>query len=131
MNAAGDLSSGVEVLGNSHKFGYHFSMRFKTMSAIGCAVACLGATAVAEDLYKFLNEIPIAGEGGWDILTIDSRAHRLYLSHATKVMVVDLEKNAVVGESTTRPVCMAFSPCRKCSAAFRLTARKTNRSVVD
>ena len=72
-------------------------MLFKTMLAIGCAVACLSATAIAEDLYKFLNEIPIGGEGGWDILTIDSAAHRLYLSHATKVVVVDLEKNAVVG----------------------------------
>jgi len=31
------------------------------MLAIGCAVACLSATAIAEDLYKFLNEIPIGG----------------------------------------------------------------------
>ena len=85
MNSVGDLSSGVGVLGNSHKFGYHFRMLFKTMSAIGCAVACLSATAIADDLYKFLNEIPIGGEGGWDILTIDAAARRLYLSHAAKV----------------------------------------------
>jgi hypothetical protein len=32
MNSVGDLSSGVGALGNSHKFGYHFSMLFKTMS---------------------------------------------------------------------------------------------------
>jgi len=32
------------------------------MLAIGCGVACLGATAIAEGLYKFLNEIPIAGK---------------------------------------------------------------------
>ena len=40
--------------------------------------------------YQFVTEIPIGGEGGWDILTIDSAASRLYLSHATKVVVVDL-----------------------------------------
>ena len=57
----------------------------------------------AGDAYKFLKEIPIGGEGGWDILTIDSAAHRLYLSHATKVVVVDLEKNAVAGEITDTP----------------------------
>src|SRR5438067_12124411 len=81
--------------GNSHKFGYHFNMLFKTMSAIGCAVACLSVTAIAEDLYKFLNEIPIGGEGGWDYVTVDAAARRLYLSHAPKVVVVDLHKNAV------------------------------------
>jgi len=34
--------------------------------------------------YQFVTDIPIGGEGGWDILTIDSAASRLYLSHATK-----------------------------------------------
>src|SRR5689334_1939879 len=48
--------------GNSRRFGYHFRMLFKTALTIGCGVACLGATAIAEDLYKFLNEIPIGGE---------------------------------------------------------------------
>ncbi|HAF16690.1 MAG TPA: hypothetical protein DCK99_23935, partial [Blastocatellia bacterium] len=50
--------------------------------------------------YKLLKSIPIGGEGGWDILTVDSPARRLYLSHATKIVVVDLAKNAVVGEIT-------------------------------
>src|SRR5438874_13082938 len=103
MNSAGDLSSGVGVLGNSHKFGYHSRMLFKTMLAIACGVACLSATAIAEDLYKVLNEIPIGGEGGWDYVTVDAAARRLYLSHATKVVVVDLEKNAVAGEIADTP----------------------------
>ena len=60
-------------------------------------------TAVASEPYQFLNEIPIGGEGGWDILTIDSAAQRLYLSHATKVVVVDLNKNAVAGEIADTP----------------------------
>ena len=59
-------------IGNSHKLAYRLKMLFKTMSAIGCAVACLSATAFADDAYKFLSEIPIGGEGGWDILTIDA-----------------------------------------------------------
>ena len=40
------------------------SMPFKTMRAIGYGVAYLSATAIAEDLYQFLSEIPIGGEGG-------------------------------------------------------------------
>ena len=131
MNSVGDLSSGVGVLGNSHKFGYHFRMLFKTMSAIGCAVACLSAAAIAEDLYKFSNEIPIGGEGGWDILTIDSPAHRLYLSHATKVMVVDLEKNAVVGEIEDTPGVHGFLAVPEVQRGFSSNGKENKASVVD
>jgi YVTN family beta-propeller protein len=131
MNSAGDLSSGVGVLGNSHKFGYHSRMLFKTMLAIACGVACLGATAIAEDLYKFLNEIPIGGEGGWDILTIDSPAHRLYLSHVTKVVVVDLEKNAVVGEIEDTPGVHGFLVVPEVQRGFSSNGKENKANVVD
>jgi DNA-binding beta-propeller fold protein YncE len=48
--------------------------------------------------YHLLKRIEVGGEGGWDYLTVDSAAHRLYVSHATRVVVIDLEKGAVVGE---------------------------------
>ena len=131
MNSAGDLSSGVEVLGNSHKFAYDLRMPFKTMLAIGCGVACLGATAIAEDPYKFLNEIPIGGEGGWDILTVDAAARRLYLSHATKVVVVDLEKNAVAGEIADTPGVHAFVAAPEVQRGFSTNGKENKASVVD
>ena len=39
--------------------------------------------------YKVLSEVKIGGEGGWDYLTVDAAARRLYVSHATHVAVVD------------------------------------------
>jgi len=131
MNSVGDLSSGVGVLGNSHKFGYHFSMLFKTMSAIGCAVACLSATAIAEDPYKFLNEIPIGGEGGWDYVTVDAAARRLYLSHATKVVVVDLTKNAVSGEIGDTPGVHGFIVAPELERGFASNGKESKASIVD
>jgi len=44
--------------------------------AVGCFFAVLQA-AIAEQSYQLVSEIPIGGEGGWDILTIDSAARRL------------------------------------------------------
>src|SRR6266446_9818860 len=131
MNSAADLSSGGGVLGNWHKFAYHFRMPIKTVLAIGCAVACLSATAIAEDLYKFLNEIPIGGEGGWDILTIDAAARRLYLSHATKVVVVDLNKNAVVGEIADTPGVHGFLAVPEVQRGFSSNGKENKASVVD
>jgi len=101
------------------------------MLAIGCGVVCLGATAIAEDLYKFSNEIPITGEGGWDILTIDAAARRLYLSHATKVVVVDLEKNAVVGEIEDTPGVHGFLAVPEAGRGFSSNGKENKASVVD
>src|SRR5256714_8804763 len=87
--------------------------------------------AAAGDAYKFLNEIPIGGEGGWDILTVDSAAKRLYLSHATKVVVVDLEKNAVVGEIADTPGVHGFIPVPEMQRGFSTNGRENKSSVVD
>jgi YVTN family beta-propeller protein len=87
--------------------------------------------AAAGDVYKFLNEIPIGGEGGWDILTIDSAAKRLYLSHATKVVVVDLEKNSVAGEITDTPGVHGFIPVPELNRGFSTNGKENKSSVVD
>lgn len=48
--------------------------------------------------YRLIKKITVGGEGGWDALTFDSATHRLYLSHATRVVVVDVESGKTVGE---------------------------------
>jgi YVTN family beta-propeller protein len=81
--------------------------------------------------YQFQTEIPIGGEGGWDILTIDSAAGRLYLSHATKVVVVDLNKNVVVGEIADTPGVHAFVPVPEVQRGFSSNGKESKSSVVD
>src|SRR5437867_7895715 len=48
--------------------------------------------------WKILKEIKIGGDGGWDYLTMDKDARRLYVSHATHVVVVDPDAGKVVGD---------------------------------
>jgi len=57
-----------------------------------------GAASAAAPGYHLAKEIPLGGEGGWDYLTVDSAARRLYVSHATKVVVVDVDSGKTVGE---------------------------------
>lgn len=89
------------------------------------------SVAVAEAGYQLVAEIPIGGEGGWDILNIDSAAQRLYLSHATKVVVVDLEKKAVVGEIADTPGVHAFLPVPELKRGFSSNGKENKSSVVD
>ena len=79
--------------------------------------------------YQFVTEIPIGGEGGWDILTIDSAASRLYLSHATKVVVVDLIKMPSSAKFPTRLASTHLWPYPKCNVAFRRMVKNRNRAL--
>ena len=97
----------------------------------GCWLGLVGWAAMGNGPYQFVTEIPIGGEGGWDILTIDSAASRLYLSHATKVVVVDLIKNAVVGEISDTPGVHAFVAVPEVQRGFSSNGKESKSSVVD
>lgn len=100
----------------------------KLMAASAAAFLC--GAAAANPPYQFLTEIPIGGEGGWDILTIDPTANRLYLAHATKVVVVDLGKNAVIGEITDMPGVHAFVAVPTLQRGFSSNGKESRSSVV-
>jgi YVTN family beta-propeller protein len=87
--------------------------------------------ASGNELYQSAGEIPIGGEGGWDILTIDPTANRLYLAHSTKVVVVDLGKNAVIGEITDTPGVHAFVTVPVLQRGFSSNGKESKSSVVD
>lgn len=97
----------------------------------GCCLALICATALGNEGYHFLTDISIGGEGGWDILTIDSAASRLYLSHATKVVVVDLITNSIAGEIADTPGVHAFVAVPEVQRGFSSNGKESKSSVVD
>src|SRR6266446_1245256 len=106
-------------------------MHLKALLALGFSVALLCEATAAEEAYKFLNEIPIGGEGGWDYVTVDAAARRLYLSHATKVVVVDLTKNTVTREIGDTPGVHGLIVVPDLERGFSSNGKESKVSVVD
>jgi YVTN family beta-propeller protein len=48
--------------------------------------------------YHLVRTIPVGGEGGWDYLSFDSGANRLYISRGSHVMVLDAETGRVAAD---------------------------------
>src|SRR5580704_11712030 len=48
--------------------------------------------------YHLLKKIALGGEGGWDALTFDSGTRRLFISRQSKVIVLNVDSEKVVGE---------------------------------
>jgi DNA-binding beta-propeller fold protein YncE len=85
----------------------------------------------AEGPYHLLKEIPVGGDGGWDILSVDATNHRLYVSHATKVVVIDTDKNEVVGEIADTPGVHGFVAVPEAGRGFSSNGKENKSSMVD
>jgi DNA-binding beta-propeller fold protein YncE len=85
----------------------------------------------AGEPYHFLKQIPISGEGGWDYLSVDSAAHRLYVSHATRVVVIDLATDTVVGEITNTPGVHGLAPAPELGRGMVTCGRENKAAIVD
>ena len=53
--------------------------------------------------YRVQQKIPVSGDGGWDYLTVDNASRRLFVSHGTKVDVLDVDSGDVKGSIPDTP----------------------------
>jgi YVTN family beta-propeller protein len=55
------------------------------------------SASFAQNTYSILARWTIGGEGGWDYLTVDAPMHHLYVTHGTRLEVLDTVSGKVVG----------------------------------
>ena len=89
------------------------------------------AVAPADDAYHLLKEIPIGTDGGWDYLSVDSAAQRLYVSHGTQVVVIDLARDAVVGVITNVSGVHGLAPAPDLGIGLVTCGRENKAAMVD
>lgn len=58
---------------------------------LALALFALAGWGAAAGGYRLLKKFPVPGDGGWDYLTVDSGARRLYVSHGNRVEVLDAD----------------------------------------
>src|SRR5579863_8922520 len=64
----------------------------------GASPSPAAAQAPGPSGYHLLKKIKLGGEGFWDYLNFDSSTRRLFISRGTKVIVLDVDSEKVVGE---------------------------------
>ena len=75
--------------------GRYVKVTGRALAALACA-AVAGQALGAE--YRVAQHWPLGGDGGWDYLSVDPAAHRLYVTRATHVLIVDTETGKAVGD---------------------------------
>src|ERR1700675_1694361 len=85
----------------------------------------------AQNGYHVTREIKIGGDGGWDYLTMDSGARRLYVSHATHVVVVDVDAGKVVGDIPNTDGVHGIAVAPQLNRGFTSNGRSNDVTIFD
>ncbi|MEI6141052.1 MAG: YncE family protein [Mariniphaga sp.] len=85
----------------------------------------------AQTNYKMVRTIPLEGDGGWDYLSVDEAAGRLYVSHATMALVVDLKTGTQVGKIADTKGIHGIAVIPALNKGFTSNGRDTSVTVFD
>ena len=81
--------------------------------------------------YKVVTQYKVGGEGGWDILTVDPDAHRLYYGRGTRMQVLDLETGKVIGEIPDTPGIHGVALAPGLGRGFTSNGRDSSVTIFD
>jgi DNA-binding beta-propeller fold protein YncE len=93
--------------------------------------AAVVALAAGGSGYHVANTFKLGGEGGWDYLTVDANARRLYISRATHVMVVDIDSGKSVGDIADTPGVHGIALAPELGRGFTSNGREGTVSIFD
>jgi DNA-binding beta-propeller fold protein YncE len=106
-------------------------------SVLGLLLVCVGFGALrvqAADKtpqYRPVGEIPVGGDTGWDYLSIDPDARRLYVTHGSHIAVIDLDAGRVVGDIADTPGVHGFAIAHDLGRGFSSNGGESKVSIVE
>lgn len=103
-------------------------------SRCGCAVTITFlltlASAAPSPGYHLLETFNL-GEGGWDYLTFDGDHHRLFISRATRVLVVDSNSGKFLGQIPDTPGVHGIALAPELNRGFVSNGKEGTVSIFD
>ena len=81
--------------------------------------------------YHVINRFQLGGEGGWDYLTVDGVARRLYISRSSHVMVIDIETGKLIGDIPDTPGVHGIALAPELNRGFISNGRADSASIFD
>jgi len=89
------------------------------------------AMAAAGPGYHAISTYKVGGEGGWDYLTVDASARRLYISRGTHVIVLDTDSGKNAGDIPDTPGVHGIALAPELGKGFTSNGREGTVSIFD
>jgi hypothetical protein len=98
---------------------------------IFCILAVAANSFAADSGYHIIKRLKVGGEGGWDYLTVDEAARRLYISRSTHVMVIDLDTGKLVGDIPNTPGVHGIAVAPELNRGFTSNGKADTSTIFD
>jgi DNA-binding beta-propeller fold protein YncE len=98
---------------------------------IFCCLVITANSYAADSGYRIIKRLKVGGEGGWDYLTVDEAARRLYISRSTHVMVIDLDTDKVVGDIPNTPGVHGIAVAPELNRGFTSNGKADTSTIFD
>jgi len=85
----------------------------------------------AQSNYKIARKIPVGGEGGWDYLNVDGKASRIYLSHTSTAVVVDIKTGNIIGSIPDTKGIHGIALAQEINRGYTSNGRDSSVTVFD
>jgi DNA-binding beta-propeller fold protein YncE len=92
-------------------------------------VAAVQAASPAQ--YQLKQKFTLGGDGGWDYLSYDEAGQRLFISRATRVMVVDPDKGTLIAEIPNTPGVHGIALAQDLGKGFISNGKENTVTVFD
>jgi len=100
---------------------------------LGTTAVLLAASALsvwsATTGYHLLKKVSLSGTGGWDYVTVDAAARRVYVAHAAQVEILDADTNEPVGKIPDTPGVHGVALAPEFNRGF-ITAGKADAVII-
>ena len=95
------------------------------------APAPLSAQSAGPSGYHLLKKVKLGGSGGWDYLEVDPATHRLFISRATHVIVVDPDNGKVLGDIPDTQGVHGIALANEFNRGFTTNGRSSSSTIFD
>ncbi len=103
--------------------------RYFTLLTAFLGLVATVALAAPPSGYHIIKKVPIPGAGGWDYVTVDDAARRVYVSHATQVEVLNADTFELVGTIPNTPGVHGIAIASEFGRGF-ITAGKSDSVII-
>ena len=100
-------------------------------ATLAAATVMRPALAAAAPHYGFITQIHLPGDGGWDYLSIDAPARRLYVAHGDHVDVVDIDHNVLAGSIADTQGVHGVAIAHQLSRGYASDGQASQASIID
>jgi len=85
----------------------------------------------AQSNYKIARKIAVGGEGGWDYINADGPSSRIYASHGSVAVVVDIKTGKVIGSIPDTKGIHGIAVAPEINRGYTSNGRDTSVTVFD